>query len=391
MTKNLPIIHIWTPNIFSAKGGIQVFSDFLIKGIQKVLPQAKYTICSKHDIDEIIDLPYLKGTEFCGAGKFQGKLETLVFIKLLLTKAWAQKPQLIITTHVHFAVMGMLLKHLWGIPYWVVAHGVEVWDLKSPLTIKALQNADQILAVSEYTRQRLIKEQNIPSHQVKILYNTFNSSHFKIASRNLNLLHKHNIKPNAKILLTVARLFASEQYKGYDSMLHTLPQLREKIPDIHYILVGKGSDLERLQRLVHDLNLDDCVTFAGFIPDAELIDYYNLCDLFVMPSKREGFGIVYLEAMACGKPALGGNQDGALDALGYGELGILVNPDDHDMIVEKIVSFFNQTYPLPLIYQPKVLRDTVINKFGFQQYCQQIQQHLVEHFPNFFNDFIAEN
>ncbi len=110
-----------------------------------------------------------------------------------------------------------------------------------------------------------------------------------------------------------------------------------------------------------------------------------------MPSKREGFGIVYLEAMACGKPALGGNQDGALDALGYGELGILVNPDDHDMIVEKIVSFFNQTYPLPLIYQPKVLRDTVINKFGFQQYCQQIQQHLVEHFPNFFNDFIAEN
>lgn len=385
MSKNYPTIHIWTPNIFNVKGGIQVFSDFLIKGIQKVLPQAKYTVFSKHDINHLKDFPYLEGTEFHGAGEFQGKLETLMFVKLLLTKAWQQKPQLIITTHVHFAVIGMILRRLLGIPYWVIAHGVEVWDIKSPLIIHALKNADQILAVSEYTRQRLINEQNIPLEQIKILYNTFNSSSFNIAPKNLNLLHQYNIKSDAKILLTVARLFASEQYKGYDSMLHTLPKIRQKIPNIHYILVGKGTDLARLQKLVHDLELTECVTFAGFIPDAELADYYNLCDLFVMPSKREGFGIVYLEAMACGKPALGGNQDGALDALGYGELGILVDPDDCNMITEQVVNFFNQTYPLPLIYQPEALREAVIQKFGFEQYCQQIKTHLMAKFPEFFN------
>jgi len=385
MSKNYPTIHIWTPNIFNVKGGIQVFSDFLIKGIQKVVPQAKYTVFSKHDINHLKDFPYLEGTEFHGAGEFQGKLETLMFVKLLLTKAWQQKPQLIITTHVHFAVIGMILRRLLGIPYWVIAHGVEVWDIKSPLIIHALKNADQILAVSEYTRQRLINEQNIPLEQIKILYNTFNSSSFNIASKNLNLLHQYNIKSDAKILLTVARLFASEQYKGYDSMLHTLPKIRQKIPNIHYILVGKGTDLARLQKLVHDLELTEYVTFAGFIPDAELADYYNLCDLFVMPSKREGFGIVYLEAMACGKPALGGNQDGALDALGYGELGILVDPDDCNMITEQVVNFFNQTYPLPLIYQPEALREAVIQKFGFEQYCQQIKTHLMAKFPEFFN------
>ena len=385
MSKNYPTIHIWTPNIFNVKGGIQVFSDFLIKGIQKVLPQAKYTVFSKHDINHLKDFPYLERTEFHGAGEFQGKLETLMFIKLLLTKAWQQKTQLIITTHVHFAVIGMILRRLLGIPYWVIAHGVEVWDIKSPLIIHALKNADQILAVSEYTRQRLINEQNIPLEQIKILYNTFNSSSFNIAPKNLNLLHQYNIKSDAKILLTVARLFASEQYKGYDSMLHTLPKIRQKIPNIHYILVGKGTDLARLQKLVHDLELTECVTFAGFIPDAELADYYNLSDLFVMPSKREGFGIVYLEAMACGKPALGGNQDGALDALGYGELGILVDPDDCNMITEQVVNFFNQTYPLPLIYQPEALRETVIQKFGFEQYCQQIKTHLMAKFPEFFN------
>jgi len=385
MNKHYPTIHIWTPNIFNIKGGIQVFSDFLIKGVQRVLPQAKYTVFSKHDINNLENFPYLEGTEFYVAGEFQGKLQTLMFVKLLLTKAWQQKPELIITTHVHFAVMGMILHRLLGIPYWVIAHGVEVWDIKSPLIIHALKNANQILAVSEYTRQRLIKEQNIPPDQVKILYNTFNRFNFDIAPKKLNLLHQYNIKSDAKILLTVARLFASEQYKGYDSMLHTLPKIRQKIPNIHYILVGKGTDLARLQKLVNDLALTDCVTFAGFIPDAELADYYNLCDLFVMPSKREGFGIVYLEAMACGKAALGGNQDGALDALGYGELGILVDPDDHNMIAEQVVNFFNQSYPLPLIYQPQALREAVIRKFGFEQYCQQIKTHLMAKFPEFFN------
>ncbi|MEI6429032.1 MAG: glycosyltransferase family 4 protein [Pseudanabaena sp. ELA607] len=385
MTKNYPTIHIWTPNIFNVKGGIQVFSDFLVKGLQQVLPQAKYAVFSKHDVASAVDLPYLEGTNFYGVGEFHGNLKTVMFIKLLLNKAWQEKPQLIITTHVHFAVMGLILQRLWGIPYWIIAHGVEVWDLKSPLMISALKNADQILAVSEYTRQRLIKEQNIAANKIKILYNTFNSDNFYIVPKKTHLLNKYNIKPDAKILLTVARLFASEQYKGYDSMLHTLPQLRQEIPNVHYILVGKGSDLERLQNLVKQLDLADCVTLTGFIPDAELADYYNLCDLFVMPSKREGFGIVYLEAMACGKPALGGNQDGALDALGYGELGILVNPDDHDMIIEQMIHFFNKTYPLPIIYQPETLRKAVIKKFGFEQYCQQIRNHLMTQFPNIFN------
>jgi glycosyltransferase involved in cell wall biosynthesis len=95
-----------------------------------------------------------------------------------------------------------------------------------------------------------------------------------------------------------------------------------------------------------------------------------------MPSKGEGFGIVYLEAMACGKPCLGGNQDGALDALVQGELGVLVNPDDIDEIAQALIQILQGEYPNALLYQPERLRQAVIEHFGFEIFQQQLCEYL---------------
>ncbi|HEY9872812.1 MAG TPA: glycosyltransferase, partial [Candidatus Obscuribacterales bacterium] len=158
-----------------------------------------------------------------------------------------------------------------------------------------------------------------------------------------------------------------------------LPEIRRQIPNVHYILVGKGSDRVRIEKLITELNLQEGVTLAGFIPDDELCDYYNLCDLFAMPSKGEGFGIVYLEALACGKPCLGGDRDGAIDALCHGELGVLVNPDDIGAIAQSLIQILQRTYPNPLIYQPEALRQKVIDKFGFEQFKQTLATYLEQH------------
>ena len=83
-----------------------------------------------------------------------------------------------------------------------------------------------------------------------------------------------------------------------------------------------------IERQIERLNLRGCVILAGFVSSQELADHYRMADAFAMPSKREGFGIVYLEAMGCGKKCLGGNKDAAVDALRHGELGILVDPDN---------------------------------------------------------------
>lgn len=176
----------------------------------------------------------------------------------------------------------------------------------------------------------------------------------------------------------MARLAEAERYKGYDQILQALPTIRQSIPNIHYILVGKGSDRPRIENLITQLQLQDCVTLAGFVPDDELCDHYNLCDVFAMPSKREGFGIVYLEALACGKPTLGGNQDGAVDALCHGTLGALVDPDDIDAIAQTLIQILQGNYPNPVMYQPELLRQKVIETYGFEKFKQTLAGHLAD-------------
>lgn len=150
------------------------------------------------------------------------------------------------------------------------------------------------------------------------------------------------------------------KYKGYDQMLHALVKVRLCVPDVHFILAGKGDDIPRIKALVAKLNLQDCVTIAGFVPDEELCAHYNLCDVFALPSKGEGFGIVYLEALACGKPVLAGNQDGSIDPLAEGKLGCLVDPDNVEEIAYNLIKILQGDCSNPVIYQPKYLQQKLL-------------------------------
>ncbi|WP_228061036.1 MULTISPECIES: glycosyltransferase [unclassified Coleofasciculus] len=110
------------------------------------------------------------------------------------------------------------------------------------------------------------------------------------------------------------------------------------------------------------------------VPDEELCDHYNLCYVFALPSRGEGFGIVYLEALACGKPILAGNQDGAVDPLVHGKLGCLVNPLDVDAIANNLILILQGTYPNPLMFQPELLRQETIKRFEVAHFCQILTQ-----------------
>jgi glycosyltransferase involved in cell wall biosynthesis len=370
-SKNL---HLWVPNLFNFKGGIQVYSAFLIKALKSIYPNDNHAIFLKHDTNSQGNFLAPHKVHFHCAGVWPLSLRTPAFAAQILGRGLWQRPNLVITTHLNFTVAAYWLKRFVGIPYWTVAHGVEAWDIQRPTLQTALRHADRILAVSSYTRDRLLKEQNLDPSKIEILPNTFDPNRFKIGEKPPHLLEQYQLKPEQPILLTVNRLVLSESYKGYDKVLEALPQIRRVIPNLHYIILGKGDDRPRLEQLIGERQLEDCVTLAGFIPDAELCDYYNLCDVFVMPSKLEGFGIVYLEALACGKPTLGGNQDGAIDALCHGELGALVNPDDVEEIAQTITQILQRTYPNPLMFQPDALRQKVIDTFGFERFQQTLAE-----------------
>ena len=369
-------IHLWLPNIFQFKGGIQVYSTFLLNTLQSLFPHCQYDVFLKHDTGSSPEISYLDHTQFHFSGQWPLSIRTPFFALQLLANGLCKQPDLVITTHLNFTEAAYTLKKMIGTPYWAIAHGVEAWGIEKPALQRALHHADRILAVSEYTRDRLLREQRLDPAKVLLLPNTFDASRFQIAPKPNYLLERYHLSPIQPILLTVARLDSAEQYKGYDNVIRALPAIRAQIPNVHYILVGKGNDQPRIQQLIQDLQLETCVTLAGFIPDVEMNDHYNLCDVFTMPSKGEGFGIVYLEALACGKPTVGGNQDGAIDALCGGNLGVLIDPDNIPEMAQTLTQILQHTYPHPILYQPEKLREKVIAAYGLQSFQQTLLQLL---------------
>ncbi|WP_397328930.1 glycosyltransferase [Nostoc sp. FACHB-190] len=380
-SKNKYNFHLWFPALFNSTGGIQRYSSLCLTAFQGLYPDGAYDIVIKHDTD----VP-AKSANLCfhTAGHWPLALRTPALAAQMVGLGLVQRPNLIFSTHPNFSVTAYWLKKLIGTPYWVAAHGIDAWDIQNPSVKKALENADLILAVSSYTRDRLLQEQNLKPNQVVVLPNTFNADNFQIAPKPDHLLKQYGLNSQQPVILTVTRLAQSPQRcKGYDKILQALPQIRRVIPNVHYVLVGEGNDRPRIEQLISQLQLQDCVTLAGYIPDEQLRDYYNLCDVFAMPSKGEGFGIVHLEALACGKATLGGNKDGAVDALCQGELGALVDPDDIEAIAYNIIQILHGTYPNPLLYQPEELRHRVVNKFGFERFQKSIDYYL--------KDYILEN
>jgi glycosyltransferase involved in cell wall biosynthesis len=369
---------LWIPSLFESKGGIQVYSAYFLNALQSIFPREQHRVFLKNDTHRKIPITLGSNITYFASGQNPSKLRTVSFANQIIQKAIQVPPNLIISTHLNFIPAAWYLEKTTNIPYWTVAHGIEAWGIKNSLMKTALKNADRILAVSHYTRDKLLSEQQLDPTKVVVLPNTFDSKRFNIASKPQYLLEQYNLRPKQPIILTVARLAEVERYKGYDRIFEALPKIRESIPDIHYVLVGEGRDRPRVERLIAKLGLQDCVTLAGFVPDKQLCDYYNLCDIFAMPSKKEGFGIVYLEAMACGKPCLGGNQDGAIDALCHGELGALVNPDNVEEIAQTLIQIQRKTYPNTIMYEPERLRCKAIEYFGFERFCKTLNTQLQE-------------
>ncbi|WP_414514948.1 glycosyltransferase [Nostoc sp. PCC 9305] len=366
-----PRFYLIFPNIFDFKGGIQVYSKFLLKALQDIYPEADYDVFLKYDkysLKQPDKLQFLSSTRFHYFGDLPKLLQPILFATKIIILAILQHPVIVISTHVNYAIVCYILKFFTGVPYWVVAHGLEVWDIENKATKFALEKADKIISVSNYTRQRLLQDINIDSEKIVVLPNTFDASKFPINSKPTYLLKRYNLTDEQPVILTVTRLGSMAKYKGYDQILHALVKVRSHLPNVHFILAGKGDDIPRIKALVTNLNLQDCVTIAGFVPDKELCDHYNLCDVFALPSKGEGFGIVFLEALACGKPVLAGNQDGSIDPLADGKLGCLVDPDNLEEIADNLIQILQGDCSNPVIYQPEYLQQKTIEAFDFSQF-----------------------
>jgi phosphatidylinositol alpha-1,6-mannosyltransferase len=208
---------------------------------------------------------------------------------------------------------------------WAQLHGIEAWQLPSPLQRSAAESADLVTAVSRHTRRRFLSWASSDPQRVKVLPNTVDEQ-FSPGIPNPDLQEKYGLR-GRRVLLTVSRLSSSERYKGHDHVLRALALLAPRFPEIVYVVAGDGDDRGRLEALAGSLGVADNTRFVGHVADAELPDLFRTCDAFVMPSTGEGFGIVFLQALASGKPVIAGDSDGSVDPLRDGAEGILLAPD----------------------------------------------------------------
>jgi phosphatidyl-myo-inositol dimannoside synthase len=367
MTKR---IILYTLQTFSTTGGIQKMSRTLAHSLSLLAKRNNwdFTLWSAYDSMEDLMPQYLPTENFRAFGINRVGL-------VLQTIRAASEPNIVIISHINLAVIGLLIKT--SNPkckVWLIAHGIEVWRPLSWLKNRFLKRCDKIICVSNYTKQQMINRHHIDPTICTVLNNAVDPFmqlpvHFSKPDR---LLKRYHLTPQDPVIFTLTRLAVTEQYKGHDQVIKVISKLKSRFPRIKYILSGQYDDKEeiRIKKLITEYNVEEQVILTGFIEESELSDYFLLADLFVLPSKKEGFGIVFIEALACGLPVICGNSDGSIDAIRNGELGTAINTDNLEELETSIAGYLVK----PLTKERrKYLQDRCLFYFNETDYMNKLQ------------------
>lgn len=375
--------------IFSREGGIQsyiqdIFSSYLSLSHlpQANMPQADvFLLRDGEDGANPFQSPAqpnsLKFRYFKSKSAGLGRMALAL---MLLRYVVQHRPQRVFCGHIHLAPLVNLVCKPLGIPYTVLTYGKEVWQPLPPRSRRALQQADRIWTISRYSRDRACVANQLDSNKVEFLACAVDGDRFIPGPKSPALIEKYELA-DSMVLVTVARLWSGDIYKGVDVTIRALPTIAQSIPNVKYLVIGRGDDQPRLAQLAEELGVSDRVIFAGFVPTSDLAEHYRLADAYVMPS-QEGFGIVYLEAMACGVPVLSGDADGSADPLQDGQLGWQVSHRDPVAVAQACIEMLQgkqalaQGQPHDRRCDGAWLRQQAISLFGKAAFAQQLQRLL---------------
>lgn len=247
--------------------------------------------------------------------------------------------------HLYLGPLGPRLRARTGARYTVFLHSGELHRyMRFPPVrrsmIGALDAADFLIVNSEFTRRQYL-ERGVRRDQRFVKVNPgVDTSRFRPDAGDPEAVRARFDIGDRPLLLSVARLV---EWKGHDTVLRALPAVLERVPDAVYLVAGDGPFRPDLQRMVERLRLEDRVIFAGYVPDDDLPSFYRAADVMVVPSREvtpdvpiEGFGIVYVEASACGTPVVGGRGGGTDESIDDEVTGFRVDADDPDAVAHAV-------------------------------------------------------
>ncbi len=286
-----------------------------------------------------------------------------------------RRPDLIVCGHVITAPAAVLARRLLGIPYLVIAHGYEIRrQRKRRLITRLLRSAAGVVANSQFTQAAVIALGVSPA-RVWVLHPGVDPEKYAPdpsgAGAGLETVR------GSKTILSVSRL--NELYKGHDIVIRALPLIKAKCPDVRYVIAGDGRLRDYLSQVACSIGVEQDVVFLGEVSEEALRDLYRSCDVVVQLSREsasgggaEGFGIVCLEAAACGKPVVAGKSGGLVEAVRDGVTGILVDPLDVGAAAEAIVSVLQDASLARRL--GRAGRETVLSGFTWSRMAQEARR-----------------
>ena len=361
-----------TLSVFSETGGIQKVCRTMSSALAELtVDENELLVLSLCDHTSDLDNRYLK------AGWFKGFRNNKFWFTLFAIQKSYEATKILLS-HVNLIPIAILIKFIKpAAKIILLIHGTEIWRPLPFWKSSFLRKHLCLWSVSNFTAKQAALRHGIALQDILVLHNCLDPF-FTVPinfSKPQELLKKYKLTEKQPVLLLVTRISRHERDKGYDQLIKCLPGLLKEYPDLCYLMAGKTDQQEarRLWDLLIKNNLQNHVKLLGFIPEKDLINHYLLADIFILTSKKEGFGLVIIEAAACGRKIICGNQDGSKEAILNGELGEVIDPDDSAQLEATISTLLKIEFDLNMA---KSIQKSCIQQFNYTAYKQQVSKLL---------------
>lgn len=339
---------------YGGRGGIAQYNRDFLGALARSTAVSSIVILPRHAPDAV-RLPSNRMTQM--PARFGRVAYTLAALRWALLR----RVDVVFCGHLYLAPLAALIAWFKGAKLIVQTYGIEVWHRAPWLWRAAVEFADLVFSISRHTRGAVLSWADIAPECAIVVPVTVGNAFTPGDGSALRAAWRLS---GRRVLLTVGRMDSRERYKGHDRVIAAMAAFPQGMQDVTYVIVGEGDDSERLEALARKVGLADRVRFMGAVSHATLVDAYRMADLFVMPSTGEGFGIAFLEAMACGTPALGLAEAGARDALADGELGAAVTEVELPQMIVRLLSESK--------LDPDGTAANVRRRFGFDLFAQRV-------------------
>lgn len=360
---------------FSAIGGIEGYTQDVLACLES-MPEVAISCVTFHSSAKTT----LSGP--CGATAHNRGIATiwkkLLFLLRSLIAVHRIRPRQIICSHLAPSPVARVLATTFNSQYHIFLYGIEAWGHMRLRERWAMKKAANIIVISQFMRRWLIERYNMDPRTIRVLPPSVNTNEFRPLTVSEDAKAAFGLC-GKRVVLIVSRLSSAAAYKGHDRVIAALPAVRQRISSIVYVIAGEGDDRRRLEALAEARGVSDCVLFLGRVTHNDLLTLYNICEIFVMPSRfrtgedpqGEGFGIVYIEAAACAKPSIAGKLGPSAEVVLDGKTGVLVDPDSVEEISRAILALLSDDVLRESLGQNAYAR--TLSNYNSEVFCQTVR------------------